>query len=45
MDARQYHSQHKETIDAALRYIETGDEQLKPPEFRRHPDQAVLVES
>lgn len=32
---RQYHSQHKEMIDAALRYIETGDEQLKPPEFRQ----------
>jgi hypothetical protein len=41
---RQYHSQHKEMIDAALRYIETGDEQLKPPEFRSNPDQAVLVE-
>jgi hypothetical protein len=33
--ARQYHSQHKEMLDAALRYIETGNEQLKPPEFRQ----------
>jgi hypothetical protein len=40
-----YAPPYKEMIDAALRYIETGDEQLKPPEFRRHPDQAVLVES